>query len=57
MSWIRWAGRLALTCQAGGDRAKAREYCAAAAHFYPPPALNYAFIRAKAGKMPAGMKA
>jgi tetratricopeptide (TPR) repeat protein len=48
--------RLALACQAGGDPAKAREYCAEAAHFYPLPSLNYSFIRAKATKMLAGMK-
>ena len=48
--------RLALASQASGDPVKAREYCAEAAHFYPLPSLNYAFIRAKAVKMLAGMK-
>ena len=48
--------RLALAFQASGDRVKAREYCAEAAHFYPLPSLNYAFIHAKAEKALAGMK-
>ena len=48
--------RLALAFQASGDREKARDYCAQAAHFYSLPSLNYAFIRAKAGKALAGIK-
>ena len=48
--------RLALAFQASGDGVKAREYCAEAAHFYSLPSLNYAFIRAKAGKALAQMK-
>lgn len=48
--------RLALAFQASGDRAKTRDYLGQAAHFYSLPALNYAFIRAKAGKALAGMK-
>jgi tetratricopeptide (TPR) repeat protein len=48
--------RLALAFQAGGDREKARDYLGRAAHFYSLPALNYAFIRARAGKALAAMK-
>jgi tetratricopeptide (TPR) repeat protein len=47
--------RLALAYSGKGDAAKAKEYCAKAAHFYPLPDANYAFIRLKAGKMLAGM--
>lgn len=48
--------RLALAYQGKGDAAKAKEYCARAAHFYSLPDVGYAFIRVKAGKMLAGMK-
>jgi tetratricopeptide (TPR) repeat protein len=48
--------RLALACSGKGDMAKAKEYCASAAHFYPVPDAGYAFIRLKAEKMLAGMK-
>jgi tetratricopeptide (TPR) repeat protein len=48
--------RLALAYSGKGDAAKAKEYCARAAHFYPLPDVNYAFIRLKAEKMLAGMK-
>ncbi len=48
--------RLALAYSGKGDGAKAKEYCARAAHFYPLPDVSYAFIRLKAGKMLAGMK-
>jgi tetratricopeptide (TPR) repeat protein len=47
--------RLALAYSGKGDAAKAKEYCARAAHFYPTPDLGYAFIRLKAGKMLAAM--
>ena len=48
--------RLALAYSGKGDAAKAKEYCAKAAHFYPTPDLGYAFIRLKAEKMLSGMK-
>ena len=48
--------RLALAYSGKGDAAKAKEYCAKAAHFYSLPDANYAFVRLKAGKMLAGMK-
>ena len=48
--------RLALAYAGKGDAAKAKEYCAKAAHFYSLPDANYAFVRLKAGKMLAGMK-
>lgn len=47
--------RLALAYRGKGDAAKAKEYCAKAAHFYPVPDVGYAFIRLKAGKMLARM--
>jgi tetratricopeptide (TPR) repeat protein len=49
--------RLALAFQASGDRAKARDFLGQVAHFYSLPTLNYAFVRVKAGKALAGMKA
>jgi tetratricopeptide (TPR) repeat protein len=48
--------RLGLAFQAAGERERARELLGQAAHFYSLPALNYAFIRAKAGKALAAMK-
>ena len=48
--------KLALAYGGKGDAAKAKEYCARAAHFYSLPDANYALIRLKAGKMLAGMK-
>jgi tetratricopeptide (TPR) repeat protein len=48
--------RLALAYKGKGDNAKAKEFCTKAAHFYGIPNLNYAFVRAKATKMLAGMK-
>jgi tetratricopeptide (TPR) repeat protein len=48
--------RLSLACQASKDAVNGRQFCADAAHFYPLPSLNYAFIRAKAEKALAGMK-
>jgi len=47
--------RLALAYSGKGDAAKAKEYCAKAAHFYSLPDMNYAFIRLKAEKMLARM--
>lgn len=49
--------RLCQAYQGKGDNAKAKEYCAKAAGFNSLPQLNYAFIRTKAQKMSAGMKA
>jgi tetratricopeptide (TPR) repeat protein len=48
--------RLALAFQATGDLEQAREFLGKAAHFYSLPALNYAFVRAQAGKALAAMK-
>ncbi len=45
--------RMAKAYQGKGDAAKAKEYGAKAADFNSLPALNYAFIRAKAKKMMA----
>jgi tetratricopeptide (TPR) repeat protein len=42
--------------QAKGDQAKAKDYFVQVAGFNPLPALNYAFIRAKAQKTVAGSK-
>ncbi len=47
--------RLALAYQGKGDAAKAKDYCAKAAHFYSLPDVGYALIRLKAGNMLAGM--
>ncbi len=49
--------RLCLAYQGKGDNAKAKEFCTKAAGFNSLPALNYAFIRTKAQKMAADMKA
>jgi tetratricopeptide (TPR) repeat protein len=49
--------RLCLAYQGKGDNAKAKEFCTKAAGFNSLPALNYAFIRTKAQKMAAEMKA
>ncbi len=49
--------RLCLSYQGKGDNAKAREFCRKAAEFNSLPALNYAFIRAKAQKMASEAKA
>src|ERR1044071_4307727 len=49
--------RLCLAYQGKGDNAKAKEFCTKAAQFNSLPALNYAFIRTKAQKMAADMKA
>jgi tetratricopeptide (TPR) repeat protein len=43
--------RLALAWQGKGDAAQAKAHAAAAAHFYPLPDLNFAFIHAKAAKV------
>jgi tetratricopeptide (TPR) repeat protein len=43
--------RLALAWQGKGDAAQAKAHAAAAAHFYPLPDLNFAFIHAKAAKL------
>ena len=48
--------RLALAYSGKGDAAKAREYCAKAAHFYPLIDVGYAYIRLKAEKMLSGLK-
>ena len=45
--------RLAVAYQAKGNTAKAREYYAKAAKFNSLPAVNLAFVRAKAAKMAA----
>ncbi len=47
--------RMALAYQAKGNTEKAREFCERAAHANSLNNLNYAFIRAKAEKMLAGM--
>jgi tetratricopeptide (TPR) repeat protein len=49
--------RTCLAYDGKGDAARAKDYCSKAARFNPLPALNYAFIRTKAEKMAAGMKA
>jgi tetratricopeptide (TPR) repeat protein len=49
--------RLCQAYQGKGDNAKAKEFCTKAAGFNSLPALNYAFIRTKAQKMAAEMKA
>ena len=49
--------RLCQAYQGKGDTAKAKEWCAKAAGFNSLPLLNYAFIRTKAQKMAADMKA
>ncbi len=49
--------RLCQAYQGKGDNAKAKEFCTKAANFNSLPALNYAFIRTKAQKMAADMKA
>jgi tetratricopeptide (TPR) repeat protein len=49
--------RLSMAFQAKGDTDRAHEYCKKAAEFNSLPALNYAFIRAKAQKAVAGKKA
>jgi tetratricopeptide (TPR) repeat protein len=49
--------RLCLAYQGKGDNAKAKEFCKKAAEFNSLPALNYAFVRTKAQKMAAEMKA
>lgn len=49
--------RLCEAYQGKGDNAKAKEFCTKAAGFNSLPALNYAFVRAKAQKMAADMKA
>ena len=43
--------RLALAYQLSGDKVKGKAFCSAASDFNGLPALNYAFIRIKAGKM------
>lgn len=48
--------RLSQAYQGKGDSAKAQDFCAKAAQFNSLPALNYAFVRAKAQKQ-AGKKA
>jgi tetratricopeptide (TPR) repeat protein len=48
--------RLSQAYQGKGDSAKAEEFCTKAAQFNSLPALNYAFVRAKAQKQ-AGRKA
>jgi tetratricopeptide (TPR) repeat protein len=48
--------RLSQACQAKGDNAKAKDYLKKTAEFNSLPALNYAFIRAKAQKTVAGKK-
>lgn len=49
--------RLCQAYQGKGDHAKAKELCTKAAGFNSLPQLNYAFIRMKARKMAADMKA
>jgi tetratricopeptide (TPR) repeat protein len=49
--------RLCQAYQGKGDAAKAKEWCAKAAQFNSLPQLNYAFVRMKAQKMAADMKA
>jgi tetratricopeptide (TPR) repeat protein len=49
--------RLCQAYQGKGDNAKAKEFCTKAAGFNSLPLLNYAFIRTKAQKMAADMKA
>ena len=49
--------RLCQAYQGKGDNAKAKEFCQKAADFNSLPLLNYAFVRAKARKMAADMKA
>jgi tetratricopeptide (TPR) repeat protein len=49
--------RLALAYQGKGDSYKAQEFSSKAARFNSLPALNYAFIRAKAQKMAGEKKA
>jgi tetratricopeptide (TPR) repeat protein len=48
--------RLCQAYQGKGDATKAKEACVQAADFNSLPQLNYAFIRAKAGKMASGKK-
>jgi tetratricopeptide (TPR) repeat protein len=43
--------RIALAYRGKGDTAKAKEYCARAAHFYSLPDLGYSLIRLKAEKL------
>jgi len=43
--------RLALAYQGKGDVVQSKAHAAAAAHFYPLPELNFAFIHAKAAKL------
>jgi len=45
--------RLGQAYQAKGDKARAQKFFAEAAGFNSLPALNYAFVRAKAQKMAA----
>jgi tetratricopeptide (TPR) repeat protein len=48
--------RISLAYMGKGDKAHAKEFCEKAAHsYYTLPAMNYAFIRAKAEKMLAKM--
>jgi tetratricopeptide (TPR) repeat protein len=48
--------RISLAYMGKGDKANAREYCEKAAHsYFTLPAMNYAYIRAKAEKMLAKM--
>jgi tetratricopeptide (TPR) repeat protein len=48
--------RISLAYMGKGDKANAREYCEKAAHsYYTLPAMNYAYVRAKAEKMLAKM--
>jgi len=49
--------RLCQAYQGKGDNAKAKEWCAKAAGFNSLPQLNYSFIRMKAQKMAAEIKA
>jgi tetratricopeptide (TPR) repeat protein len=49
--------RLCQAYQGKGDQAKAKEACAKAAAFNSLPQLNYGFIRVKAQKMAANLKA
>jgi tetratricopeptide (TPR) repeat protein len=49
--------RLCQAYQGKGDNAKAKEFCTKAAQFNSLPLLNHAFIRTKAQKMAAAIKA
>lgn len=49
--------RLCLAYDGKGDAASTKEFCTKAARFNPLPAVNHAFVRAKAEKMASTVKA